>query len=220
MIKVAPSILSADFANMGRDVQRLAGWGADAVHFDVMDGSFVPAITFGTAMCKAVRPYTELPLDVHIMVEHPETYIGPFREAGADCLTFHVEADRHSHRTLQRIRAAGMKAGVALNPATPVCMVEEVLPECDLVLVMSVNPGAGGQKFIPGALQKIERLACLAREHGFAYEIEVDGGINAETAVLAVRAGATMLVSGSSVFQAEDPAALIAQMHALDKKIN
>ena len=171
-------------------------------------------------MCKAVRPYTELPLDVHIMVEHPETYIGPFREAGADCLTFHVEADRHSHRTLQRIRAAGMKAGVALNPATPVCMVEEVLPECDLVLVMSVNPGAGGQKFIPGALQKIERLACLAREHGFAYEIEVDGGINAETAVLAVRAGATMLVSGSSVFQAEDPAALIAQMHALDKKIN
>lgn len=220
MIKVAPSILSADFANMGRDVQRLAGWGADAVHFDVMDGNFVPAITFGTAMCKAVRPYTKLLLDVHIMVEHPETYIGPFREAGADCLTFHVEADRHSHRTLQRIRAAGMKAGIALNPATPVCMVEEVLPECDLVLVMSVNPGAGGQKFIPGALQKIERLACLAREHGFAYEIEVDGGINAETAVLAVRAGATMLVSGSSVFQAEDPSALIAQMHALDKKIN
>lgn len=215
MIKIAPSILSADFANMGRDVERLADWGADAVHFDVMDGSFVPAITFGAAMCKAIRPYTKLPIDVHIMVEHPETYIEPFRDAGAEYLTFHVEADRHSHRTLQKIRAAGMKAGIALNPATPVCMVEEVLAECDLVLVMSVNPGAGGQKFIPGALGKIERLAHLAQEHGYAYEIEVDGGINAETAALAVRAGATMLVSGSSVFKAEDPAALIAQMHAL-----
>lgn len=215
MIKIAPSILSADFANMGRDVERLADWGADAVHFDVMDGSFVPAITFGAGMCKAVRPYTKLPIDVHIMVEHPETYIEPFRDAGAEYLTFHVEADRHSHRTLQKIRAAGMKAGIALNPATPVCMVEEALAECDLVLVMSVNPGAGGQKFIPGALKKIERLACLAREHGYAYEIEVDGGINAETAALAARAGATMLVSGSSVFKAEDPAALIAKMHAL-----
>ncbi len=215
MIKIAPSILSADFANMGRDVERLADWGADAVHFDVMDGSFVPAITFGAGMCKAIRPYTKLPIDVHIMVEHPETYIEPFRDAGAEYLTFHVEADRHSHRTLQKIRAAGMKAGIALNPATPVCMVEEVLAECDLVLVMSVNPGAGGQKFIPGSLGKIERLAHLAQEHGYAYEIEVDGGINAETAALAVRAGATMLVSGSSVFKAEDPAALIAQMHAL-----
>ena len=215
MIKIAPSILSADFANMGRDVERLADWGADAVHFDVMDGSFVPAITFGAGMCKAIRPYTKLPIDVHIMVEHPETYIEPFRDAGAEYLTLHVEADRHSHRTLQKIRAAGMKAGIALNPATPVCMVEEVLAECDLVLVMSVNPGAGGQKFIPGALGKIERLAPLAQEHGYTYEIEVDGGINAETAALAVRAGATMLVSGSSVFKAEDPAALIAQMHAL-----
>lgn len=215
MIKIAPSILSADFANMGRDVERLADWGADAVHFDVMDGSFVPAITFGAGMCKAIRPYTKLPIDVHIMVEHPETYIEPFRDAGAEYLTFHVEADRHSHRTLQKIRAAGMKAGIALNPATPVCMVEEVLAECDLVLVMSVNPGAGGQKFIPGSLGKIERLAHLAQEHGYAYEIEVDGGINAETAALAARAGATMLVSGSSVFKAEDPAALIAKMHAL-----
>lgn len=215
MIKIAPSILSADFANMGRDVERLVDWGADAVHFDVMDGSFVPAITFGAGMCKAIRPYTKLPIDVHIMVEHPETYIEPFRDAGAEYLTFHVEADRHSHRTLQKIRAAGMKAGIALNPATPVCMVEEVLAECDLVLVMSVNPGAGGQKFIPGSLGKIERLAHLAQEHGYAYEIEVDGGINAETAALAVRAGATMLVSGSSVFKTEDPAALIAKMHAL-----
>ena len=219
MIKIAPSILSADFANMGRDVERLAAWGADAVHFDVMDGTFVPAITFGAAMCKAVRPYTKLPLDVHVMVEHPETYIASFRDAGADYFTFHVEADRHSHRTLQKIRMAGMKAGIALNPATPVCMVEEALSECDLVLVMSVNPGAGGQKFIPGALRKIERLVQLAREYGYRYEIEVDGGINAETAALAAEAGAMMLVSGSSIFKAEDPAALIAQMHALDKKI-
>lgn len=215
MIKIAPSILSADFANLGRDVERLAKWGADAVHFDVMDGTFVPAITFGAGMCKAVRPHTTLPLDVHIMVEHPATHVEAFREAGADILTFHIEADKHSHRTLQLIRAAGMKAGIALNPATPVCMVEHVLSECDLVLVMSVNPGAGGQKFIPDALGKIARLAQLAREHGYGYEIEVDGGINAETAALAVEAGATMLVSGNSVFTAADPAALIAAMQKM-----
>lgn len=215
MIKIAPSILSADFANMGRDVTRLKEWGADAVHFDVMDGTFVPTITFGPAMCKAVRPYTELPIDVHIMVEHPETYIDPFKEAGADYLTFHVEADKHTHRTLQKIRLAGMKAGIALNPGTPVVAVEPVLSECDLVLVMSVNPGAGGQKFIPGALEKIGRLAQLKKERGYTYEIEVDGGINAETAALCVKAGATMLVSGSSVFKAADPAALIAQMQTM-----
>lgn len=217
MTKVAPSILSADFANMGRDVERLAGWGADAVHFDVMDGSFVPAITFGAAMCRAVRSYTELPLDVHLMVEHPETQIEAFQEAGAEYLTIHVEADRHAHRTLQKIRAAGMKAGIALNPATPVCMVEAALEACDLVLVMSVNPGAGGQKFIHGALEKIARLAQLADAHGYTYEIEVDGGINAETAALAVQAGATMLVSGSSLFKAKDPAVLVGQMHALGR---
>ena len=212
MIKIAPSILSADFANLGRDVERIAQWGADVVHFDVMDGTFVPTITFGPAMCKAVRPYTKLPIDVHIMVEHPETYIIPFKEAGADYLTFHVEADRHSHRTLQNIRKAGMKAGIALNPGTPVSMVEPVLSECDLVLVMSVNPGAGGQSFIPGALDKIASLARLKQEKGYTYEIEVDGGINGETALLAGQAGATMLVSGSSVFKAEDPAALIKKM--------
>ncbi len=157
-LKIAPSILSADFARMGDAVARLAGYGADWVHFDVMDGHFVPNLTFGPMMCAAVRPLTHLPLDVHLMVERPGDYVEPFHAAGADCITFHVEADAHVHRTLQSIRARGMRAGVVLNPATPVCMAEPVLPLCDLVLLMSVNPGFGGQAFIPEVLDKIRAL--------------------------------------------------------------
>lgn len=211
-LKIAPSILSADFARMGDAVARLAGYGADWVHFDVMDGHFVPNLTFGPMMCAAVRPLTHLPLDVHLMVERPGDYVEPFHAAGADCITFHVEADAHVHRTLQSIRARGMRAGVVLNPATPVCMAEPVLPLCDLVLLMSVNPGFGGQTFIPEVLDKIRALRALIDARGLPTEIEVDGGINPDTARLCAAAGATVLVAGSSVFRADDPAAMIAAL--------
>lgn len=211
-LKIAPSILSADFARMGDAVARLAGYGADWVHFDVMDGHFVPNLTFGPMMCAAVRPLTRLPLDVHLMVERPGDYVEPFHAAGADCITFHVEADTHVHRTLQSIRARGMRAGVVLNPATPVCMAEPVLPLCDLVLLMSVNPGFGGQAFIPEVLDKIRALRALIDARGLPTEIEVDGGINPDTARLCAAAGATVLVAGSSVFRADDPAAMIAAL--------
>ncbi|MDR0841061.1 MAG: ribulose-phosphate 3-epimerase [Christensenellaceae bacterium] len=212
MIKIAPSVLSADFANMGQAVQALVGWGADYVHFDVMDGSFVPAITFGPAMCKAVRPYTKLPVDVHLMVEHPDTQVEAFAVAGADIITFHVEADCHAHRTLQHIHALGRKAGVVLCPATPVCMVENLLDSCDMILLMSVNPGAGGQSFIPGTLDKIRALREMAQARGIALDIEVDGGINPETAKPCIQVGANVLVAGNSVFTAPNPKDVIAQM--------
>ena len=211
-LKIAPSILSADFARMGDAVARRAGYGAGGVHVDVMDGPFGPDLTVGPMMCAAVRPLTHLPLDVHLMVERPGDYVEPFHAAGADCITFHVEADAHVHRTLQSIRARGMRAGVVLNPATPVCMAEPVLPLCDVVLLMSVNPGFGGQAFIPEVLDKIRALRALIDARGLPTEIEVDGGINPDTARLCAAAGATVLVAGSSVFRADDPAAMIAAL--------
>ena len=212
MIKIAPSILSADYANMGSAVAQLSGWGADYVHFDVMDGAFVPAITFGAGLCKALRPYTNLPIDVHLMVERPDTQIEAFAQAGADIITIHAEADRHAHRTLQRIRALGCKCGLVLNPGTPACMAEPLLEACDMVLVMSVNPGAGGQKFIPEVLRKIKTLRQWAQERGLELDIEVDGGINPQTARMCLQAGANVLVAGSSIFSAKEPADMVRKL--------
>jgi len=210
MIKVAPSILSADFAAMGEAVRKLKSQGADWVHFDVMDGNFVPNITFGPDMCKAIRPLTDLPIDVHLMVEHPAEWITPFQKAGADILTIHVESsERHLHRALQAIHAAGMKAGVVLNPATPISVCTHLLTECDLVLLMSVNPGFGGQSFIPETLRKIRELRAEIEVRKLPTLIEIDGGVNPETAKLCRDAGADILVAGSAVFKAENPAEAI-----------
>lgn len=212
MIKIAPSILSADFANFGRDIERLTDWKADWIHYDVMDGHFVPNMSFGPVLCSAIRPLTKLPIDVHLMVNEPSRFFDWFVKAGADIITFHAEAEPHIHRSLQHLHERGVKAGVVLNPGTPAVAVKEVLPYCDLVLVMSVNPGFGGQKFIPESLGKIAELRSMIDERGLATEIEVDGGVNPETAKLCVQAGATVLVAGSAVFSAPDQKEMIRQL--------
>ena len=210
MNDTARSRWNIKWAAMGEAVSKLASQGADWVHFDVMDGNFVPNITFGPGMCKALRPLTDLPIDVHLMVEHPCDWIEPFQKAGADILTIHVESsERHLHRALQSIHAAGMKAGVVLNPATPISACVHLLPECDLVLLMSVNPGFGGQSFIPETLSKILELKAEIEKRGLATLIEVDGGVNPDTAKQCIEAGANVLVAGSAVFHAPDPVEMI-----------
>ena len=201
VIKVAPSILSADILRLGEEVLDVDRAGADMIHLDIMDGMFVPNITFGPFVVEAVRKVTSLPLDVHLMIADPGRYVREFASAGADILTVHAEACVHLHRTVQTIKDLGMKAGVAINPGTPVCALEEVLDQVDLVLIMSVNPGFGGQSFIESSLNKIARARAAIRP---GVDLEVDGGINDRTAGRAVAAGATVLVAGSWVFSHPD----------------
>ena len=211
---IAPSILSADFARLADEVAAVERAGADLLHVDVMDGHFVPNLTVGPPIVEALKKVTKLPLDVHLMITNADAFIQEFAEAGADYLTVHVEACPHLHRTVQSIKERGVKAGVTLNPATPIASLEEILPDVDLVLIMSVNPGFGGQKFIPSALNKVAAArAMLDRIHSRAL-LEVDGGIKAENAAQVVAAGATVLVAGSAIFSQRDYAGTIAALRA------
>ncbi|MGG2199561.1 MULTISPECIES: ribulose-phosphate 3-epimerase [Paenibacillus] len=211
MLRIAPSILSADFARLGEEVADVEQGGADWLHVDVMDGHFVPNMTIGPLVVEALRPRTKLPLDVHLMIEQPDRYVPAFAKAGADLISVHAEACVHLHRTLHGIKEQGVKAGVVLNPATPLSAIEYApLEIVDLVLVMTVNPGFGGQSFIPGSLEKIRSLRKMLNERGLAHiDIEVDGGINADTAKLVAAAGANVLVAGNAVFGQPDRAAAI-----------
>ncbi len=200
-VKIAPSILASDFSRLGEQVAEAEAAGADWIHVDVMDGRFVPNITLGPVVVQAVRRSTRLPLDVHLMIVEPERYVEDFIAAGANRLTVHAETCPHLHRTVQQIRAAGAKPGVVINPATPLAAVEEILPDIDLLLIMSVNPGFGGQTFIEGSVGKIARARALRDQVGSTAEIEVDGGIDAHTAPRVVAAGATVLVAGSAIFR-------------------
>lgn len=215
MRKIAPSILSADFTRLGEDIQKIDLAGCDEIHVDIMDGLFVPNISFGAMIVKQIRPLTQKPLDVHLMIVQPERYIEDFANAGADTITVHIEGNPHIHRTIHQIKELGKRAGITFNPATPVSALQEVLPEVDRVLVMSVNPGFGGQKFIASSLKKIAELKKIREEYGYHYDIEVDGGVNTENAALIAEAGADILVAGSAVFGASNVAKAIEKIQGV-----
>ncbi|PFH89444.1 ribulose-phosphate 3-epimerase [Bacillus sp. AFS088145] len=212
MVKIAPSILSANFAKLGEEILDVERGGADYIHVDVMDGHFVPNITIGPLIVEAIRPVTKLSLDVHLMIEKPDQYIEQFVKAGADIITVHVEACTHLHRTIQTIKSFGIKAGVVLNPATPVSTIEQIIDDVDMVLLMTVNPGFGGQKFIHSVVPKIKQVANLIKERNLSVEIEIDGGVDEHTAKICIEAGATVLVAGSAVYNKEDRKEAIAKI--------
>ena len=212
MIKVAPSILSADFSKLGEEIIKIDQAGADMIHIDVMDGHFVPNLTLGAPIVKALRTVTKLPFDVHLMINNPENLIDDFIAAGADIITIHIEAANHLHRLVQKVKSSGVKVAVSLNPATPLNTLEEILPELDMVLLMSVNPGFGGQSFIPATLNKIARLKEMIDAKKLKIDIQVDGGINLETAPKVIKHGANILVAGSAVYASNDIKGTIAQL--------
>jgi ribulose-phosphate 3-epimerase len=209
MIKIAPSILSADFSQLGEEIKKVESAGADMIHIDVMDGHFVPNLTFGPPVIAALRKVTKLPFDVHLMVKNPQDLIDPFVKAGADIITLHAETSPHLHRLIQNVKELGVKAAVALNPSTPLSTIEEILDQLDMILIMSVNPGFGGQQFISSALNKIERLRAVLNQRNLSVDIQVDGGINERTAAQVVAAGANILVAGSAIYGSADMARTI-----------
>ncbi|MBI3604709.1 MAG: ribulose-phosphate 3-epimerase [Nitrospirae bacterium] len=215
MKKIAPSILSADFCHLGDEIKRVEAAGADFIHVDVMDGHFVPNLTIGPPVIEFIRKATTLPLDVHLMIENPERYIDEFVSAGSDILTVHVETCPHLHRTIQQIKEKGIKAGVTLNPSTPLSSVEEVIGDADLLLIMSVNPGFGGQKFIPSMIDKIKRARKLIDSKGFKAMLEVDGGLKTDNVKEISNAGCDVFVAGSAIFKSKDYAETISAMRKL-----